>query len=119
MSDGGFAKEARMTIKLYSWPTSSGTRIAWALEELGVPYEYVELDAKNLEHRKPQYLAINPHGRVPGLSDGELTLFESGAMLLYLGDKHGVEKQLWPAGGGPAPPHPQCLLVLGMFQQGE
>jgi len=54
-----------MTIKLYSWPGSSGTRIAWALEELGVPYEYVELDAKKLEHRTPQYLAINPHGKVP------------------------------------------------------
>ncbi len=40
-----------MAIKLYSWPRSSGTRVAWALEELGVAYEYVELDAKKLEHR--------------------------------------------------------------------
>ena len=40
-----------MTIKLYSWPYSSGTRISWALEELGVPYEYVALDASKGENR--------------------------------------------------------------------
>lgn len=88
-----------MAIKLYSWPHSSGTRVSWALEELGVPYEYVALDAKQLEHRAPQYLAVNPHGKVPGLVDGELAFFESGAMLLHLGEKYGVEKKLWPAAG--------------------
>lgn len=88
-----------MAIKLYSWPHSSGTRVSWALEELGVPYEYVALDAKKLEHRAPQYLAVNPHGKVPGLVDGELAFFESGAMLLHLGEKYGVEKKLWPAAG--------------------
>ncbi len=91
-----------MPIKLYSWPHSSGTRVSWALEELGVPYEYIALDGKQLEHRTPQYLAVNPHGKVPGLVDGELTFFESGAILLYLGEKYGVEKKLWPAGGGQA-----------------
>jgi glutathione S-transferase len=108
-----------MTIKLYSWPTSSGTRISWALEELGVPYEYVELDAKKLEHRTPQYLAINPHGKVPGLSDGELTFFESGAILLYLGDKHGVKKQLWPSGAGQARADAVCWAVWAMSELGN
>jgi len=108
-----------MAIKLHSWPSSSGTRIAWALEELDVPYEYVELDAKTLEHRAPQYLAINPHGKVPGLTDGELTFFESGAMLLHLGDRHGVEKKLWPAGAGQAHADAVCWTVWAMTELGS
>lgn len=78
-----------MTIKLYSWPMSSGTRIAWALEELALPYEYVQLDAKKQEHRSPEMLAVNPHGKVPALADGTLKLFESGAILLYLANRTG------------------------------
>jgi len=108
-----------MAIKLYSWPRSSGTRVAWALEELGVPYEYVEFDANKLEHRTPQYLAINPHGKVPGLVDGELSFFESGAILLYLGDKYGVEKQLWPAGEGQARADAVCWTVWAMTELGN
>ena len=108
-----------MTIKLYSWPSSSGTRVAWALEELGVSYEYVELDAKKLEHRTPQYLTINPQGKVPALSDGELTFFESGAMVLYLGDKHGVEKQLWPGSAGQARADAVCWTAWAMIEFGN
>jgi glutathione S-transferase len=88
-----------MAIKLYSWPQSSGTRVSWALEELGIGYEYIELDPKKQEHRAPQYLAVHPSGKVPGLVDSDLTLFESGAILLYLGEKYGIEEKLWPAGG--------------------
>lgn len=91
-----------MAIKLYSWPQSSGTRVAWALEELGIPYEYVQLDPKKQEHRSPKYLAVNPHGKVPGLVDGDQSFFESAAILLHLCNKYGVEKKLWPATGGQA-----------------
>lgn len=91
-----------MAIELYSWPRSSGTRVAWALEELGVPYRYVELDAKRKEHLAPQYLAINPHGKVPALVDDGERYFESAAILAHLGDKYGVAKNLWPAPGGQA-----------------
>ena len=83
-------------IKLYSWPQSSGTRIAWALEELGLAYEYVALDAKKGEHRSAEYLKLNPHGKVPALVDDGEQLFESGAILLHLGARYGVEKNLWP-----------------------
>jgi glutathione S-transferase len=107
-----------MAIKLYSWPSSSGTRIAWALEELGVSYEYVQLDATKLEHRTPQYLAVNPHGKVPGLTDGELTFFESGAILLYLGEKYGVERHLWPVGAGQAHADAVCWTVWAMTELG-
>jgi len=89
-----------MSIKLYSWPSSSGTRVSWALEELGLPYEYAALDAKKQEHRAPAYLALNPHGKVPALKDGDQTFFESCAILLHLGNKYGVEKKLFPPGGG-------------------
>ena len=89
-----------MTIKLYSWPRSSGTRVAWALEELGLPYEYVALDAKKQEHRAPEYLAVNPHGKVPALvHDGEL-VFESSAIALYLTDMF-PEAKLGPLAGEP------------------
>ena len=108
-----------MAIKLYSWPRSSGTRVAWALEELGVPYEYVELDGKKAEHRTPQYLQINPHGKVPALVDGELNLFESGAIMLYLGEKYGVEKKLWPAGEGQARADAVCWTVWAMNELGN
>jgi glutathione S-transferase len=108
-----------MTIKLYSWPMSSGTRIAWALEELALPYEYVALDAKKQEHRSAEMLAINPHGKVPALDDGGLRLFESGAILLYLGSRYGTAKGLWPD-----PEKPQaladavCWTVWGMTEIG-
>ena len=88
-----------MTIKLYSWPQSSGSRVAWALEELGLPYEYVALDRKRGDHRAPSFLAVNPHGKVPALSDDGQSVFESGAILIHLGEKHGVDKGLWPRGG--------------------
>ena len=91
-----------MSIKLYSWPRSSGTRVAWALEELGQAYDYVQLDGAKREHREPAYLSINPHGKVPALVDGEQTFFESGAILLHLGDKYGTDKGLWPDGSGQA-----------------
>ncbi|AMO23069.1 glutathione S-transferase family protein [Ramlibacter solisilvae] len=91
-----------MAVELYSWPRSSGTRISWALEELGIPYRYVELDPKKQEHLAPAYLAIHPQGKVPALVDGEQKFFESVAILLHLGTKYGVDKGLWPPGGGPA-----------------
>jgi len=91
-----------MAIQLHSWPQSSGTRVAWALEELGVAYEYVAVDGKAGEHRTPKYLAINPQGKVPALVDGDRKFFESGAILVHLGETYGSSKGLWPSGGGQA-----------------
>ena len=107
-----------MTIKLYSGPRSSGTRVSWALEELGLPYEYVALDAKKQEQRTPDYLAVNPHGKVPALSDGNQTFFESGAILLHLGAKYGVEKNLYPAGGGQPRADAVSWIVWAMAELG-
>lgn len=107
-----------MTIKLYSWPRSSGTRVSWALEELGLPYEYIALDAKKQEHRAPAFLAVNPHGKVPALTDGNQNFFESGAILLHLGTKYGVEKNLFPPGGGQARADAISWTVWAMAELG-
>jgi glutathione S-transferase len=88
-----------MAIRLYSWPMSSGARVQWALEEIGVPYEYVQLDRSKGEHKAAEYLAINPNGKVPALVDDGVTYFESLAITIYLGEKYGADKKLWPAGG--------------------
>ena len=89
-----------MAIQLHSWPRSSGTRISWALEELGVPYEYVEIDASKDEHRSVRHLALSPQGKVPALVDNGRNFFESGAILLHLGETYGRSRRLWPDAGG-------------------
>src|SRR5262245_43728780 len=88
-----------MSIKFYSWPRSTGARVHWALEELAVPYEYVEVDRTKGEHKTDSYLAINPNAKVPALIDDGISYFESLAIVLYLGERYGVERGLWPAGG--------------------
>jgi len=74
-------------IKLYGVPMSRAFRSLWALEELGVEYESVPVNFLD-DAKKPQYLAINPNGRIPALVDGDLTLFESMAINLYLAKKY-------------------------------
>jgi len=80
-------------IKLYGITGSRALRCIWALEELGVEYELVRTHFIG-DSKKPEYLAINPNGRIPALVDGSLTLFESMAINLYLAKKYGGK--LWP-----------------------
>ena len=75
-------------LKLYGGPRSRASIVEWYLEELAVPYEFVNLDMKSGEHRQPEYLKINPMGKVPAIVDGDFQLWESGAILLYLADKY-------------------------------
>ncbi|MBD2435263.1 glutathione S-transferase family protein [Nostoc sp. FACHB-110] len=76
-------------LKLYGGAMSRASIVKWYLEELQIPYEFVQLDMQAGEHLKPEYLQINPMGKVPGIVDGNLQLWESGAILLYLNDKYG------------------------------
>ena len=108
-----------MALELHSWPRSSGTRIAWALEELDLPYKYIEVDQKKQEHRSPAYLALNPHGKVPTLVDDGQVFFESAAILLHLGDKYGAPKGLWPADGDPAHGEALCWTVWATTELGS
>jgi glutathione S-transferase len=91
-----------MAPKLYYWPRSSATRVQWALEELGIAYDKVRLERESQFHRSPEFLAINPNGKIPAMEDDGAKLFESLAIVLHLGDKYGVERGLWPAPGTPA-----------------
>jgi glutathione S-transferase len=75
-------------LKLYGGARSRASIVQWYLEELSVPYEYISLNLQAGEHRQPEYLAINPIGKVPAIVDGDFKLWESGAILLYLADKY-------------------------------
>lgn len=79
-------------IKLYGGARSRASIVRWYLEELAVPYEYVLLDMSVGEHHQPDFLKINPFGKVPAIIDGDLELFESGAILLYLNQKYGSKE---------------------------
>lgn len=76
-------------IKLYGISGSRALRSLWALEEVGVPYELVQTHFIG-DSKKPEYLAINPNGRIPALVDGDLTLFESMAINLYISRRYGA-----------------------------
>ena len=76
-------------LKLYGGARSRASIVQWYLEELGVPYEFVLLDMQAGEHRNPEFLAINPIGKVPAIVEGDFQLWESGAILFYLAQKYG------------------------------
>lgn len=88
-------------MKLYFSPQTRAGRPRWLLEEIGAPYELARIDLQKGEHKKPEYLKIHPHGAVPALIDGDLALFESAAICMYLADKF-PEKKLAPELGTPA-----------------
>ena len=84
-------------ISLYTAPTPNGWKASVALEELGLPYQVHAIDLLSGAQRAPDYLAINPNGRIPAIVDHEaddFAVFESGAILIYLAEKTG---QLMPA----------------------
>lgn len=85
-------------MKLYYVPNTRAVRVRWLLEEMGVPYELVRLDPAKGETKSPEYLAVNPLGRVPALTDGDITIAESAAICAYLADKF-PETELAPAPG--------------------
>lgn len=75
-----------MTMKLYGIPGSRAARNIWALEETGLPYERIDVVMRK-DTGKPEFLAINPNGRIPALVDGDLVLFESLAINTYIAKK--------------------------------
>ena len=90
-----------MSIVLYWHPMSSATPIACALAELGVPHERVKIDIRASEQHRPDYLALNPNGKVPTLTVDGAPMFEALAIHLWLGHRFGTERGLWPAAGTP------------------
>jgi GST-like protein len=76
-------------IKFYYHPSPNPAKVALFLEEAGLEYEVVPVDTRKGEQFSPAFLAINPNAKTPALTDGEATLFDSTAILLYLARKTG------------------------------
>lgn len=87
-------------MKLYFAPRTRSTRAHWMLEELGIPYEIAIVDLAAKENREPGYLRVHPLGQVPALVDGDVTVFESIAICMYLADKYS-ERGLAPPVSSP------------------
>jgi GST-like protein len=82
-------------IKCYTWPTPNGHKVHIMLEETGLPYEVVPVNIRAGEQFQPEFLAVSPNNRIPAILDTDgpggkpLSLFESGAILVYLASKSG------------------------------
>ncbi len=102
-------------IDLYSWHTSNGRKVSIALEELEIRYRVFPVDITQGEQKERAFLEVSPNGKIPAIVDcdgGDLTLMESGAILLYLAEKAGrllprsrerrwraIEWLMWQMGG--------------------
>ncbi len=75
-------------LKLYGTPPTRALRVIWLLNELGLEYEMVPVDLLGGEHRKLDFLSLNPAAKVPVLVDGDLVITESAAIQLYLAEKN-------------------------------
>ena len=85
-------------IDLYTWGTPNGRKVSILLEELAVPYTAHAIDISKGQQFTPEFLAVNPNGKIPAIVDqtaegGPLAVFESGAILMYLAEKSG---KFWP-----------------------
>ena len=89
-------------LQLYSLPTPNGVKVSIMLEEVGLPYEWHLVDFGKDDQKTPEFLSLNPNGKIPAILDPDgpggrpLPLFESGAILQYLAEKTG---KLLPADG--------------------
>src|SRR5215470_3309848 len=121
-----------MTIELHTWNTPNGRKISVALEEMGLPYKVIPINISKGEQFAPPFLAISPNNKIPAIVDPEgpdgkrVSIFESGAILLYLGEKTGkflpkplaeripvYEWLMWQMGGfGPMPGQVHHFIAL-------
>jgi GST-like protein len=99
-------------IRLYTAATPNGRKISIALEELGLDYEvrHIHLDAD--EQKQPEFLALNPNHKIPVLEDSGQVIWESGAILLHLGESHDPEGRILPRD-----PHQRMQAIQYAFFQ--
>jgi len=87
-----------MTMKLYFDPQSRSQVAKWMLDETGAPYEIVTTLIREKAHKKPDYLKINPAGKLPALVDGRARVFENAAICMYLAEKFPGKRLAPPVG---------------------
>lgn len=102
-------------MKLYFNPQSRATITKWMLDECGAQYEIVPISLEKREHKSPEFLKINPAGKLPALVDGDTRLFENTAICLYLADKF-PEARLAPGIGDPQRGRYLSLMVYSTSQ---
>ena len=102
-------------MKLYYNPRSRAVISKWMLDECGAEYEIVPIDFEKREHKSPEFLKINPAGKLPALVDGHSKIFEGAAICLYLGDKF-PEANLAPKIGAPERGRYLSLMVYSTSQ---
>ncbi len=102
-------------MKLYFNPQSRAVIAKWMLDECGLAYETVPIDFTKREHKSPEFLKINPAGKLPALVDGDTKVFEGAAICLYLADKFS-EANLAPKIGAPERGRYLSLMVYSTSQ---
>ena len=102
-------------MKLYYNPRSRAVIAKWMLDECGAEYEIVPIDFEKREHKTPEFLKINPAGKLPALVDGDSKIFEGAAICLYLGDKF-PQAKLAPQIGAPERGRYLSLMVYSTSQ---
>lgn len=104
-----------MTMKLYFNPHSRAVIAKWILEEAGADYEIVPISFEKHEHKAPEFLKINPAGKLPALVDGRTRLFENAAICLYVAEKF-PGARLAPTVGSPERGRFLSLIVYSTAQ---
>ncbi|MFH0129324.1 glutathione S-transferase family protein [Variovorax sp. VaC1] len=102
-------------MKLYFDPQSRSQVAKWMLDEAGADYEIVPTLLKDKAHKRPEFLKINPAGKVPALVDGHTRVFENAAICMYVAEKF-PQKQLAPPPGSPDRGRYLSLMVYSTAQ---
>ncbi len=103
-------------IRIYHAPRTRSVRVIWLCEELNIPYEVVTIDFSREYRASDEWRAMHPQGKVPVMEDGDITIFESCAMIQYLLDRYG-DGRLQPEAGTEAAAHYQqwCWFAESSF----
>jgi glutathione S-transferase len=88
-----------MNMTFYYAPMSTAMVTALVIEELGLTPKMIKIDIRNGDTKKPDFLKVNPNGKVPVLVHDDVAIWESAAITLYLGEQFGTDKKLYPAAG--------------------
>lgn len=105
-------------LQVYGCPNTRSARVVWALEEAGAEYDYHLIDLRTGAGFQPDYLAINPGGKVPALVDGDLILTESAAICTYVGDRFPASALTPPTGSAERALYNRwCFFAMSELEQ--